>query len=141
MNLITKYTGAISIVWDGEAITQVTLGIGTKHQRTVSRSYLEDGQIIFSREDAPSGTIWPLSRQELEEIALMGGVVMLHADDLYRLVVLPEWWTVECEMAIEGECPEWPLAEEESPKSLGEVMLEMIQRIIEEADDPDQWDK
>jgi len=141
MNLITKHSGSISVIWDGEQIVQVTLGIGTKWERTVTRSYLENGQIVFSREDAPSGTMWPLGRADMEEVALMGGVVMMYADDLYRLTVMPEWWTVECQMAIEGECPEWPLAEEESPKSLGELIIDMIREIVDQQDDPEEWDK
>lgn len=137
MNLTTKHTGTISIMWDGEAITQVTLGIGTKWERTITRSYLDDEKIVFSREDAPSGTIWPLSKGEIEEISLMGGKVMMYADDLYRLTVMPEWWTVECEMATEGECPEWTMSEDVPQKSLGEVMLDMIRHIIES---PQEWD-
>jgi hypothetical protein len=112
MQFTTEYSGTISIIWDGEAITQVTLGIGTGWQKAIARSYLEDGQIIFSREDAPAGTIWALNKEEMEEISLMGGPVKLYADDLYSIRVIPEWWSVECQMAAEGECPEWPLAEE-----------------------------
>lgn len=140
MQFATKYTGTISVIWDGEQIVQVTLGIGTGWQKTITRSYLEDGQIIFSREDAPSGTILALNRQELEEVALMGGSVMLYADDLYRITVLPEWWSIECQMATEGECPPWPLVEEVTEgNDLGQVIINRIREIISREDDED-WD-
>lgn len=135
--LTTKHSGTVVIGWMDDSIAQVTIGHGTTWEKTITRSYLDDGKIVFSREDAPSGTIWPMSRCEIEEISLMGGKVNLHADDLYGLTVMPEWWTMECEMATESECPEWPMSEDIPQKSLGEVMLDMIRHIIENSQ---EWD-
>lgn len=143
MNLTTKYSGTISILWNGETITQITIGQGTSWEKTVTRSYLDDGKIVFSREDAPSGTIWPLSRGEIQEIALMGGKIMMYADDLYGLTVMPEWWGVECDMAIEGECPEWHLSEDDiagENTDLGFSLVGMILDYFSKPESQGSWD-
>lgn len=136
--LNTLYHGVISVIYGSQSIDQVTICVGGKWENTMSFSYL-GGPIVFGRGDAPSGAIWPLSAQELQEIALMGGRLQLFADDLYVITVLPEWWTVECQMATEGECPPWPLAEDSTTKeiSLGEAIANHIREIIDREDD---WD-
>lgn len=132
--LNTLYYGLISVVWG--PFPQVTIFTGGEYQKTMSTSYL-GGPIVFGRGDAPSGAIWPLSMQELQEIALMGGSLQLFADDLYGVTVLPEWWTVECDMVVEGECPEWPLAEDNitNGNDLGETIVQIIREIISREED------
>ena len=138
MNLSTD-SGTLAIEWDGDEVSSVTLWSGY----TMTTSYLPDGKIVFSPEDAPDGCIFPLDRKGVEEYALMGGRLRMFAEDLFGFNVTPDWWGVECQMAAEGECPEWPLAEDDiagENTDLGFSLVGMILDHFNQSQQEGNWD-
>ena len=138
MNLTTD-SGNLNIEWDGDVVSSVTLWRG----HVMTTSYLEDKKIVFSPGNAPDGCIFPLTRKGVEEYALMGGYLRMFAEDLFGLRVTPDWWGVECIMATEGECPEWPLAEDDiagENTDLGFNLVGMILDHFNKADSQENWD-
>jgi hypothetical protein len=132
-------SGTLAIEWDGDVASSVTLWSGY----TMTNSYLPDGKIVFSPENAPDGCIFPLDRKGVEEFALMGGRLRMFAEDLFGMRVTPEWWGVECEMAIEGECPEWPLSEDDiggENTDMGFNLVGMILDHFNKSDSQGNWD-
>ena len=132
-------SGELHIEWDGDEVSLVTLWSGY----VMKSSYLPDGKIVFSPEDAPDGCIFPLDRKNVEEYALMGGRLRMFAEDLFGLNVTPDWWGVECDMAIEGECPEWPLAEDNiggENTDMGFSLVGMILDHFNKAESQGNWD-
>jgi hypothetical protein len=109
MRTVTLNTsfGAVKLHYTETTIEKIEIG-----ERVFTESYLDGGEIILSDYQAPYGVIWPLSFEQVENLSLTGGMVTLFADDLYSLRIVPDWWTVECQMAVEGDAPSWPLAEE-----------------------------
>jgi hypothetical protein len=56
--------------------------------RLVTESYF-GGTPVLGAPDAPEGCVWDLGYDEALDVAHYGGEVLLFADDLYRLRVLP----------------------------------------------------
>ena len=138
MNLSTD-SGTLAIEWDGDEVSSVTLWSGHK----MTSSYLDDGKIMFSPADAPDWCIFPLDRKGVEEYVLMGGRLSMFAEDLFSFNVTPDWWGVECDMAIEGECPEWPLAEDNiggENTDLGFNLIGMILDHFNQSQEEGNWD-
>ena len=126
MNLTTD-SGTLQVEWDGDVVSSVTLWSGY----VMTTSYLPDGKIVFSPSNTPDGCIFALSRKGVEEYALMGGHLRMFAEDLFGLRVTPDWWNVECDMAIEGECPEWPLAEDNIGGESTDIGFNLVGMILD----------
>jgi len=138
--ILTTRNGTLQIEWYEDAVSSITLWSGHK----MTNSNLPDGKIAFSPQDVPNGCILPLTRNEVEEYALMGGKLYMIADDLYALTVFPIWWNVECEMAIEDECPEWPLAEEDIGGESLDLGFRLANVMLDYLNNPDplgNWDE
>jgi hypothetical protein len=132
-------SGTLSIEWDGDVVSSVTLWNGHK----MTSSYLDDEKIVFSPSNTPDWCIFPLDRKGVEEYALMGGRLSRFAEDLFSMNVTPDWWGVECIMATEGECPEWPLAEDDiggESTDLGFNLVGMILDHFNKAQGQGNWD-
>jgi hypothetical protein len=132
-------SGTLSIEWDGDAVSSVTLWSGY----TMTTSYIDDGKIMFSPADAPDGCIFPLDHKGVEEYALMGGRLSMFAEDLFSMNVTPDWWGVECDMALEGECPEWPLAEDDIAGENTDLGFNLVGMILDHFNKPESqgnWD-
>ena len=137
--ILTTDSGTLAIEWTEDEVSSVTLWSGY----VMTTSYLPDGKIVFSPGNAPDGCIFPLTRKGVEEYALMGGYLRMFAEDLFGMRVTPEWWGVECDMAIEGECPQWHLSEDDiagEDTGMGFSLVGMILDHFNKAESQGNWD-
>ena len=137
--ILTTDSGNLSIEWTEDEVSSVTLWSGY----VMTSSYLPDGKIVFSPGDAPDGCIFPLDRKGVEEYSLVGGHLRMFAEDLFGMCVTPDWWGVECDMAAEGECPEWPLAEDDiagEDTGMGFSLVGMILDHFNQSQEQGNWD-
>jgi len=138
ITLTTNTNEVLTITYNGEKIIKVTALQG----RVYTHSYLEGGQLYVADPAAPYGTISSYTRQEVEQIALLGGKIHVYVEDLVNYTILPSWWTVECEMM--EETPAWPLSEENiggEENSFGRFISFFRDHLFKEVDDDTPWDE
>lgn len=131
INLSTT-SGMLTLNYEGDKIISATLpGL------EMTESYLDDGQIVIGHSDAPYGVIVPMSMEEVSNLSLVGGKAYLYAEDLFAINIRPEWWTVECDMAIAAE-PEWPMAEDVKEDPVDQIVttiMGFIHLMLEDGDE------
>ena len=128
---LSTTNGQLTLVMEGNNIISAAIA-----DLEMTESYLEDKKIVLSDGNAPHGVIVPLTAEDINNLLLVGGKVNLFAEDLFAMTVRPEWWTVECDMAIEGDAPEWPMAEDAQANPLADI-IDTIMGMLVIGDDDD----
>jgi hypothetical protein len=141
ITLTTDHHEVITLSYEGDTLVEVIALQG----RVYTHSYLEGGKLYVADPTAPYGTISSYTRQEVEQIALLGGKIHVYVEDLVNYTILPEWWTVECEIAVQGDAPDYPLSEEsvggeENSAAWGFISF-IRDYLFKEVDDDTPWDE